>query len=66
MRYPVLNKIRSLLRSEDGAVTIDWVVLTALIVGFGGAVIVAVEGGSGSVGTGTANAITSIDPDAGF
>lgn len=32
-------------REEDGAVTVDWVVLTASIVGLGLAVLTAINGG---------------------
>ena len=35
----MLNTISKFTKSEDGAVTVDWVVLTAAIVGFGVAVI---------------------------
>ncbi len=34
------------LASEDGAVTVDWVVLTAAVVGLGIAVITTVAGGA--------------------
>ena len=37
---------RSYWRSEDGAVTVDWVVLTAAIVGLGVAVIATIAGGA--------------------
>ena len=40
---------------EDGAVTVDWVVLTAAIVGLGLAVMTTVRGGT----TGLANKISS-------
>ncbi|MGI1660771.1 Flp family type IVb pilin [Palleronia sp. KMU-117] len=36
-------------QDEDGAVTVDWVVLTAAIVGIGLAVITVVAGGVGNV-----------------
>ena len=42
-------------RDEDGAVTVDWVVLTAAIVGLGIAVLTSVSGGT----TGLANKISS-------
>jgi len=35
----MINTISKFAKSEDGAVTVDWVVLTAAIVGFGVAVI---------------------------
>ena len=50
----MLQMVREYLKREDGAVTVDWVVLTASIVGLGLAVIVVVTDGainqSGSVG----------------
>ena len=42
----LLNKFR---KDEDGAVTVDWVVLTAAIVGLGIAVLAAVGGGTTSL-----------------
>ena len=36
-------------RDEDGAVTVDWVVLTAAIVGLGIAVFTSVSGGTTSL-----------------
>ena len=42
-------------RDEDGAVTVDWVVLTAAIVGLGIAVLTSVSGGT----TGLADKISS-------
>jgi Flp pilus assembly pilin Flp len=42
----MLNFIKNFRNDEDGAVTVDWVVLTAAIVGLGIAVLT-------SVGTGT-------------
>lgn len=36
----------SFLSAEDGAVTIDWVVLTAAVVGMGFAVIAMIAGGA--------------------
>jgi Flp pilus assembly pilin Flp len=44
----MLNFIKNFRADEDGAVTVDWVVLTAAIVGLGIAVLT-------SVGTGTKN-----------
>ncbi len=42
-----INKFR---RDEDGAVTVDWVVLTAAIVGLGIAVMSSVGGGTTALG----------------
>jgi len=41
-----MNKfITNFLKEEDGAVTVDWVVLTAAVVGLGVAGVAAVKGG---------------------
>ncbi|AVW91798.1 Flp family type IVb pilin [Celeribacter baekdonensis] len=37
-------------RDEDGAVTVDWVVLTAAVVGLGIAVLTSVSGGTKTLG----------------
>ena len=42
-------KLINFLRDEDGAVTVDWVVLTAAVVGLGVAVLTAVSGGATSL-----------------
>ena len=41
----MLNFIKNFRRDEDGAVTVDWVVLTAALVGLGLAVMSVVSGG---------------------
>ncbi|WP_417246574.1 Flp family type IVb pilin [Celeribacter sp.] len=41
---------KNFARDEDGAVTVDWVVLTAAIVGLGIAVISTVAGGVNGLG----------------
>ena len=42
----MLNHIKTFLADEDGAVTVDWVVLTAAIVGLGIAVLSSVSTGA--------------------
>jgi len=42
----MLNFIKTFNADEDGAVTVDWVVLTAAIVGLGIAVLGSVRGGA--------------------
>jgi len=49
-----MNGFNEFLRSEDGAVTVDWVVLTSAIVGLGIAVMLSV----GKSTTGLANDIS--------
>lgn len=41
--------LQNFKRDEDGAVTVDWVVLTAAIVGLGIAVLTSVSGGTTSL-----------------
>lgn len=42
----MLNFIKNFRADEDGAVTVDWVVLTAAIVGLAIAVLASVRGGT--------------------
>ncbi len=51
---------------EDGAVTVDWVVLTAAVVGLAGAAIVSIEGSAGSVGAAVGTGLSSVSVDAGL
>ena len=46
----LLNIFKSFKSEESGAVTVDWVVLTAAIVGLGMVVMVAVGGGIEGLG----------------
>jgi len=41
----IFAKLKNFFTDEDGAVTVDWVVLTAAIVGLGIIVLAAVESG---------------------
>lgn len=41
----LFNMFKTFRNDEDGAVTVDWVVLTAAIVGLGIAVLASVSGG---------------------
>ncbi|MFB9151494.1 Flp family type IVb pilin [Roseovarius ramblicola] len=45
----MMNFFKTFARDEDGAVTVDWVVLTAAIVGLGIAAIATVKGGVDSL-----------------
>ncbi|QBY01183.1 hypothetical protein E2K80_10980 [Rhodophyticola sp. CCM32] len=65
--------IKNFAKSESGAVTVDWVVLTAAIVGLGLAVMAVVSNGINDVAndintaledtaTGTAAAAITLDP----
>ncbi|MGJ8617198.1 MAG: pilus assembly protein [Sulfitobacter sp.] len=54
----MLSKLKNFCASEDGAVTVDWVVLTAAIVVLAGGVILAINGSSGTVSSGTGDFLT--------
>ena len=45
----MLNLMQNFRADEDGAVTVDWVVLTAAIVGLGIAVVASIRGGTGNM-----------------
>ncbi len=45
----LVNFVKRFKNDEDGAVTVDWVVLTAAIVGLGIAVLTSVSGGTTSL-----------------
>jgi Flp pilus assembly pilin Flp len=47
----MLNFIKNFRADEDGAVTVDWVVLTAAIVGLGIAVLTTVRDGATDLAT---------------
>lgn len=53
------NFFQNFLKDEDGAVTVDWVVLTAAIVGLGIAAITAVSGGVSGLGTAISTDLTT-------
>ena len=55
----MLNYIKTFTADEDGAVTVDWVVLTAAVVGLGIAVAAAVKTGAEDMGTDIGNSLAS-------
>ena len=55
----LLNIFKNFRKDEDGAVTVDWVVLTAAIVGLGLVVMTTVGGAISSNATTVASDITS-------
>lgn len=56
----MLKKLQVFARADDGAVTVDWVVLTAAVIGLGFAAIISISGASGSVGTTVQNFLNAI------
>ncbi|MEX0340851.1 MAG: hypothetical protein AB3N11_17660 [Arenibacterium sp.] len=57
-----LNKFR---KDEDGAVTVDWVVLTAAVVALAGAAYTSIESGAENLTESTGTFIEGKDPGAG-
>ena len=55
----LFNKIASFRRGQDGAVTVDWVVLTAAIVGLGLVVVNTVGNGVNDMGENIAGNLAS-------
>ena len=55
----LLNLFKAFKSDESGAVTVDWVVLTAAIVGLGMVVMVTVGGGVTGLGDATASGLKS-------
>lgn len=56
----MLNKFKTFARDEDGAITVDWVVLTAAVCGLAVAAIVSINGATGSVGTAVMNFLNGV------
>ena len=61
----MLSRIKEFLRGESGAVTVDWVVLTAAVVALAGAAITSIQGGASSVGTATGDHLSNVQVGAG-
>ncbi len=55
-------KLKEFFECEDGAVTVDWVVLTAAIVGIGIAVTTLIANGATDVSTGIGASLSSASP----
>ena len=55
----MINKLKTFLNSDTGAVTVDWVVLTAAVVSLAVLSITSIQGGAGSVGDGTGDYLTN-------
>lgn len=54
--------IKNFAKSESGAVTVDWVVLTAALVGLGLAVMAVVSSGVENLGTDIRNSLANTNP----
>jgi Flp pilus assembly pilin Flp len=58
----MLNILKRFQKDEDGAVTVDWVVLTAAVVGLGLIVMAAIRPAIGNLSTAIAEDIEAAAP----
>ncbi|MEQ8895477.1 MAG: hypothetical protein RID23_00165 [Roseovarius sp.] len=61
----MITRFNTFLKDESGAVTVDWVVLTAAVVGLGVAAVDTVEQGVNSLASDIATAIATKTVDNG-
>ena len=59
----MLNFFKKFRKDEDGAVTVDWVVLTAAVVALAGAAYTAIDTGATNLTEDTGNFIEAKDPN---
>ena len=57
----MLKKIQNFIRKDDGAVTVDWVVLTAAVVVLAGVAITSLQTASGGLGNAVGDHLTSVE-----
>lgn len=61
----LFNMLKTFRNDESGAVTVDWVVLTAAIVGLAIAVIASVKTGVGDLATKIQSGVSAVEVDNG-
>ncbi|MEW9922212.1 Flp family type IVb pilin [Marimonas sp. MJW-29] len=59
----MMNFIKNFRRDEDGAVTVDWVVLTAAVVGLAVAAYTSIETGASNLTANTSTFMDGRDPN---
>ncbi|PJE36003.1 hypothetical protein CVM52_14200 [Pseudooceanicola lipolyticus] len=59
----MLKLFKKFRKDEDGAVTVDWVVLTAAVVALAGAAYTAIETGASNLSSDTGSFIEGKDPN---
>lgn len=59
----MMNFIKNFRRDEDGAVTVDWVVLTAAVVGLAVAAYSSIESGASRLTDNTGTFLDGRDPN---
>ena len=55
----MFKRILNFIRSEDGAVTVDWVVLTAAVVALAGVAFTSLQTASGGLGNNVGTYLTN-------
>ena len=58
----IFSNLKAFAANESGAVTVDWVVLTAAIVGLGIAVLTSVSGGTTSLADKISGELADMNP----
>jgi Flp pilus assembly pilin Flp len=61
----MMKFIKNFRNDEDGAVTVDWVVLTAAVVGLAVAAYSSIESGASNLTSNTSTFLDGRDPNAG-
>ncbi|WP_428928174.1 hypothetical protein [Marinibacterium sp. SX1] len=59
----MIKFIKSFRKDEDGAVTVDWVVLTAAVVALAGAAYTSIESGASTLSENTETFIENENPN---
>ena len=59
----MMNFIKNFRKDEDGAVTVDWVVLTAAVVGLAVAAYSSIETGAENLTSNTSTYLDGLDPN---
>lgn len=62
----MLNFIKNFRKDEDGAVTVDWVVLTAAVVALAGAAYSSIQTGATGLTSNISTELTSVTPNSGL
>lgn len=57
-----MNTLKQFLYAEDGAITVDWVVLTAALIGLGLIVVTLIATGTNNVSGGVGASLTNAQP----
>ncbi len=63
----MMMRMVNFCRNEDGAVTVDWVVLTAAVCALAGGAVLTLQGDTGSISAQVGSALTAVQvPDTGL